>query len=164
MKGQKVNPCRPQGLQLLKHFGMRWIKKMHVAVTGRAQAEARGWRKTRKQDVQQWRQPMARQLKRSQHMAAPAKDHKRKKLKDNQLKLERCLESIHVIGRRKYRWRKAAPEFTIEKDERIKILANSRIISLTAYGWASIENCAQQCCRKDDGMQIVSSEEQLAWK
>ncbi len=39
-------------------------------------------------------------------------------------------EGIQVLGRRKYRQRKAVPEFTSDRNERVKVLVYSRIRNL----------------------------------
>lgn len=45
-----------------------------------------------------------------------------------------ALERVQVVGWRKYRWRKIAPEFTSKRDDRMNMLVNFCIKDLDSIG------------------------------
>ena len=67
---------------------------------------------------------------------------------------------VQVVGWWKYRIRQTLPEFTSERDERMKMLVSSRINEVDRIGMReSRKSCAARP-REGGGMQLASSEEQ----
>ena len=70
------------------------------------------------------------------------------------------LERVQVVGRWKYRSRERVPEFTRERDERLRMLVNSSIREVDRIG---VRGRGKSCAaRPQEGMQLARSEEQLA--
>ena len=65
-----------------------------------------------------------------------------------------------LVGRWKYRIRERVPEFTSERDERMKMLVNSYISEVDRIGMRSSRKSCAARPREGGGMQFASSEEQ----